>query len=130
MVHNSLSCPRLDAPLTGTRLLYAHLQFHPQKCRKPVKNQKIRYKSVIKKSVIFKKSKIDFKSTGSVTVSLQPLATITHAYFPLYMLSTKRNSIVNVYNKPYPVYFFHNRYNMLRIEILGGNVSVNSLRFM
>ena len=44
--------------------------------------KKIRYISVItQKSVIFKKSKIDFKSTGSVPVSLQPLATITHAYF-------------------------------------------------
>ena len=45
------------------------------------------------------------------------------------MLFTKRNSIVNVYNKSYPVYFFHIRYNMLRIEILGGIVSVYSLRF-
>ena len=44
-----------------------------------------------KKSVIFEKLKIDFKSTGCVPVSLQPLATITHAYFQLYMLSTKRN---------------------------------------
>ncbi len=25
-------CRRWDAPLTGTRLLYAHLQFRPQKC--------------------------------------------------------------------------------------------------
>ncbi len=42
--------------------------------------KQIRYISVItQKSVIFKKSKIDFKSTGSVSVSLQPLATITHA---------------------------------------------------
>ncbi len=53
---------------------------------------KIRYISVItQKSVIFKKSKIDFKSTGSVSVSLHPLATITHAYFQFYVLSTKRN---------------------------------------
>ncbi len=51
MVQNSNSCPRLDAPLTGTRFLYAHLQFRLQKCRKPVKklyffiryNSKIRY---------------------------------------------------------------------------------------
>ena len=66
---------------------------------------------------MLEKSKIDLQSTGCVPVSLQPLATITHAYFQLYMLSTKRNSIVNVYNKSYPVYFFHIRYNMLRIEI-------------
>ncbi len=32
LLQNSFSCPRLDAPLTGTRLLYAHLQFRPQKC--------------------------------------------------------------------------------------------------
>ena len=70
----------------------AHYLFRPQKCRKPVKIQKIRYKSVITKlSNIFEKSKIDFKSTGSVSVSLQPLATITHAYFQLYMLSNTRN---------------------------------------
>ncbi len=52
MVQNSILCPRLDAPLTGTRLLYAHLQFRLQKCQKPVKlfiifliryNSKIRY---------------------------------------------------------------------------------------
>ena len=80
-------------PLTGTRLLYAHLQFRPQKCRKPVKLKKIRYVSVItQKSVILKKSKIDFQSTGCVTISLHPLATITHAYFQLYMLSTTRMS--------------------------------------
>ncbi len=36
---------------------------------------------------MLKKSKINVKSTGSVAVSLQPLATITHAYFQLYMLS-------------------------------------------
>ena len=46
---------------------------------------------IINKSVLFKKSKINFKSTGSVPVSLQPLATITHAYFQLYMLFIKRN---------------------------------------
>ena len=40
------------------------------------------------KSGIFKKSKINFKSTGSVAVSLQPLATLTDDYFQLYMLST------------------------------------------
>jgi hypothetical protein len=45
------------------------------------------------------------------------------------MLSNKRNTIVYVYNKSYPVYFFNIRYNMLRIEIEGGNVSVYSLRF-
>ncbi len=53
----------------------------------------IRYISVItQKSVILKKSKVDFKSTGCVTVSLHPLATITHAYFQLYMLSTTRKT--------------------------------------
>ena len=53
------------------------------------KIQKIRYISVItQKSVILKKSKIDFQSTGSVPVSLQPLATVTDDYFQLYMLST------------------------------------------
>ncbi len=73
-------------------IINAHLQFRPQTCRKPVKFKKIRYISVInKKSVIFKKSKIDFISTGSVPVSLQPMATFPHAYFRLYMLSTKRN---------------------------------------
>ena len=82
-----------------------------------------------KKSVIFEKSKIDFKSTGCVPVSLQPLPTLTDDYFQLYMLSNKRNTIVYVYNKSYPVYFFNIRYNMLRIEIEGGNVSVYSLRF-
>jgi hypothetical protein len=72
--------------------LSAHFQFRPQKCRKPVKIQKIRYKSVkTQKSVIFEKSKIVFQSTGCVPVSLQPLAIITHAYFQLYMLSTTRN---------------------------------------
>ena len=76
-----------------TPLLSAHLQFCPQTCQKPVKFEKIRYISVItQKSVIFKKSKIDFKLTGSVTVSLQPLATITHAYFQFYMLSNTRNA--------------------------------------
>ena len=53
------------------------------------KTAKIRYKSVIKKkSVIFEKLKIDFQSTGSVPVSLQPLATLTDDYLQLYMLST------------------------------------------
>ncbi len=42
-------------------------------------NLKIRY---------IKKSKIDFQSTGSVPVSLQPLATVKDDYFQLYMLST------------------------------------------
>ncbi len=45
------------------------------------KIQKIRYISVItQKLVILKKSKIDFKSTGSVSVSLQPLATLPLSY--------------------------------------------------
>ena len=67
----------------------AHYQFRPQICQKPVKIQKNRYKSLINKiSVIFEKSKIDFKSTGSVPVSLQPLATLTDDYLQLYMLST------------------------------------------
>jgi hypothetical protein len=56
------------------------------KMSKTGKNSKIRYKSVI-----FEKSKIDFKLTGCVPVSLQPLATITHAYFQSYMLCTTRN---------------------------------------
>ncbi len=37
LVQNSFSCPRWDGALTGTRLLYTHLQFRPQKCQKPVK---------------------------------------------------------------------------------------------
>jgi hypothetical protein len=44
LVQNSFLCPCWDAPLTGTRLFYEHLQFRPQKCRKPVK---------LKKSVIY-----------------------------------------------------------------------------
>ncbi len=40
LLQNLFSCPRLDAPLTGTRLLYAHLQFRPKKCQKPVKFKK------------------------------------------------------------------------------------------
>ena len=54
-MHNSLSCPRLGAPLTGTQLLYVHLQFRPQKCRKTEKIQKIRYKSVITKNPLYLK---------------------------------------------------------------------------
>ena len=77
-------------PKTAHLIMRASMLFSSSKCRKPVKNKKKRYKSVIKKSVILKKSKIDFKSTGSVTVSLQPLATLTDDYFQLYMLSTKR----------------------------------------
>ena len=96
LVQNSFSCPRFDAPLTGTRLLYKHLQFLPQKCRKPVtvkckikKNPLyIRYNSKIR---YIKKSKIDFQSTGCVTVSLHPLASITHASLQFYMLCTTRN---------------------------------------
>ena len=59
------------------------------KMSKTGKIKKTRYISVItQKSVIFKKSKIDVQSNGCVTVSLHPLASITHAYFQLYMLST------------------------------------------
>ncbi len=47
LVQNSFSCPCWDAPFTGTRLFYEHLQFRPQKCRKPVKLKKNRYISVI-----------------------------------------------------------------------------------
>ena len=56
------------------------------------KSKKIRYsyKSVIKNPLYLKSQKIDSKSTGSVTVSLQCLATLTDDYFQLYMLSTKR----------------------------------------
>ncbi len=60
----------------------------PSKCRKPVKIRKIRYN---KKPLYLKNQKIDFKSTGSVPVSLQPSGAITHAYFQLYMLSTTCN---------------------------------------
>jgi hypothetical protein len=53
---------------------------------------KKRYISVItKKSVIFRKSKINFNSTGSVPVSLHPTVTLTDDYFQLYMLSKMRN---------------------------------------
>ncbi len=53
------------------------------------KTANIRYKSVIKKNPLYlKKLKIDFQSTGSVPVSLQPLATLTDDYLQLYMLST------------------------------------------
>ncbi len=59
------------------------------KMSKTGKNVKIRYISVItKKCGIFKKSKINFQSTGSVSVSLHLLATLTDDYFQLYMLST------------------------------------------
>jgi hypothetical protein len=72
------------------------------KMSKTGKIKKNRYISVItQKSVIFKKSKIDFKSTGSVPVSFQPLATITHAYFQLYMLSTMRNQYLPAKIKNY-----------------------------
>ena len=43
MVQNSFSCPRFDAPLTGTRLLYAHLQFRLQNFFFIRYNSKIRY---------------------------------------------------------------------------------------
>jgi hypothetical protein len=94
------TAPRTEQNLNANNLtmsqaleLFEMLQSRTnEKCRKPVKIQKIRYKSVItEKSVILEKSKIDFQSTGCVLVSLQPLATITHAYFQLYMLSTTRN---------------------------------------
>ncbi len=76
-------------PKTEHLIMMASKFFSPSKKSRTGKNQKIRYKSVItKKSVIFENSKIDFKSTGCFTVSLQSLATKTHAYFPLYMLST------------------------------------------
>jgi hypothetical protein len=58
MVHNSFSCPRLDAPLTGTRLLYAHLQFRLQKCRKPVKQIINFFLSVITQKQLYFKVKI------------------------------------------------------------------------
>ena len=61
MVQNSFLRPRLDAPLTGTRLLYAHLQFRLQKCQKPVKYF-ITFLSVItQKSVICYKSQFNMR---------------------------------------------------------------------
>ena len=42
--------------MTGTPLLSAHFQFRPQKCRKTVKIQKIRYKSVIAKNPLYLKN--------------------------------------------------------------------------
>ena len=42
---------------------------------------------ITRKSVIFKKSKIDFKSTGSVMVSFRTSGLISPAYFLFYMLS-------------------------------------------
>ena len=89
LTHNLAS---MRLPKTAHLIMMASKLFSSSKMSKTGKNQKIRYKSVItKKSVIFEKSKIDFKSTGCVPVSLQPLATITHAYFQLYMLSNTRN---------------------------------------
>ena len=67
-------------PKTAHLIMMASKLFSSSKMSKTGKNQKIRYKSVItKKSVIFLKSKINLKSTRCVTVSLQPLATKTHA---------------------------------------------------
>ena len=59
--------------MKGVELMGPFFTNRPQTFRKPVKIIKIRYISVItQKSVIFKESKIDFKSTGYVTVSLTP----------------------------------------------------------
>ena len=67
-------------PKTAHLIMMASKFFRPQKCRKPVKTQKIRYKSVITKNPLyFKNQKSIKKSTRCVTVRLQPLATKTHA---------------------------------------------------
>ena len=69
------------------------------KMSKTGKIKKKRYISVItQKSVIFKMSKTDCNSTGSVGVSLQPLATKTHAYFLFYMQPTTRNQYFSSQN--------------------------------
>ena len=118
LVHNSFSCPHQDGTLTGTPLLSAHFQFRPQKCRKPVKIQKIRYKSVItKKSVIFEKSKIDFKSTGCVPVSLTPLGLQVHVQFRHYMLSKFRNWYFTSQKRLLPVFSYIIRYIEVRIDL-------------
>ena len=44
-----------------------------------------------------------FQSTGSVPVSLQLMAPLPHAYFQLYMLSTKRNKYFTSQNRKLPV---------------------------
>ena len=86
LTHNFVS---MRLPKTAHLIMMASKFFSSSKMSKTGKNPKIRYKSVItQKSVIFEISKIDLKSTRCVTVSLQPLATKTHAYLQLYMLST------------------------------------------
>ncbi len=63
--------------------------FSSSKMSKTGKNVKsplyIRYNFKIR---YIKKVKIDFQSTGSISVSLQPLTTVTDDYFQVYMLST------------------------------------------
>jgi hypothetical protein len=68
LVPHSFSCPHQDATLTGNQFLVQK----PQKCKKPVKIHKIRYKYVITKIRYIKKVKIDFKSAACVPVSLTP----------------------------------------------------------
>ena len=83
MVQNSFSCPRLDAPLTGTRLLYAHLQFRLQKMSNTgklfYKNLFIRYNLKIRYNEIYtylfflvsKFEPIKINITGFISFSVQ-----------------------------------------------------------
>ncbi len=72
----------LGRPLHWDSIVIRTPPISPSKMTKTGKFNKFRYISVItEKSVIFKKSKFDFQSTGFVTVSLHILATITNAHF-------------------------------------------------
>ncbi len=89
------------------------------KMLKTGKNQKIRYKSVIiNKSVILKKLKINFKSTGCVAVSLKPSGLLLHGQFRHYMLSKCRNWNFTSKKLLLLVISFIIRYIEIRIDLL------------